>query len=141
MLNITRYPFLKDLVGMTTSSFVQSLRKSFLETGVATVPDFLSKSGLASAIQECQKPDFTTKDCYVTDDDHNAYLLPDSFEFSSSHIRNKKMRTKVSWRMVKERRTAGRRAAVPLSVPSAVPLIVVSSLRLPHAPRLYRLPT
>ena len=96
MLNTKLYPFLVDLTLLHSSTFVKGLRKSFLETGVATVPDFLSTQGLNASVKGCQKADKATKDCYVTDDDHNAYLLPASPDYHSSHIRNKMMRTKVA---------------------------------------------
>mmetsp|Transcript_21844 Transcript_21844/g.45507 ORF Transcript_21844/g.45507 Transcript_21844/m.45507 type:complete len:279 (+) Transcript_21844:32-868(+) len=96
-LNIKLYPALKDLGSLAGSSLVKKLRSSFLETGVATVPNILNPASLGEAVKDCLKADGqTTKDCYVTDDDHNAYLLPPSPDHPSCHIRNKMMRTKVA---------------------------------------------
>ncbi|GMI42123.1 hypothetical protein TrCOL_g1783 [Triparma columacea] len=97
MLNTKLYPFLSDIGALRRSTFVEGLRRSFLETGVATIPEFLSTRGLHEAVTGCQNADNkTTKDCYVTDDDHNAYLLPASPDYPPSHIRNRLMRTKVA---------------------------------------------
>ena len=93
-----KFNALKSIVQSPT--LITSLRTSYLQTGVATIPNFLSPPELKSAINSCKKNTKTTpkktKDCFITNTKHNCYLLPSDSSFPSNHIRNRELETKVA---------------------------------------------
>ena len=104
-INTSRYTWLSALTFESLSSPTSpaikplaSLRDSFLKTGVATLPHFLTPSALSSAVSSCQVPGTTlTRPCFVQDGlTHNAYLLPHEPLLPPDHPRNRQLSTKVA---------------------------------------------
>jgi len=96
-MNVAKYSFLRNLSRKTAPlPVIAAAREEFLHSGVATFPDFLVPSAIKKAVTECEIEKGVTKPCFVTDDTHNAYLLPDDPSFPPTHVRNKRMSTKVA---------------------------------------------
>mmetsp|Transcript_12293 Transcript_12293/g.15324 ORF Transcript_12293/g.15324 Transcript_12293/m.15324 type:complete len:288 (+) Transcript_12293:85-948(+) len=93
-MNYSRYPWLEDLSSSSAREAIATAKQSYIKTGAATFPEFISPSTLSSVINDVTHLE---NDAYTTDDRHTPHQLPiDTTSFPTSSVRNFKMRTQVA---------------------------------------------
>jgi hypothetical protein len=93
-MNFDRYPWLtNDLSLPEALEAIGTARESFIETGAAIFPEFITQDALKSSRDEAVAKAETA---FVTDGVHTAHQLPLDPEFAPHSVRNHQMRTQVA---------------------------------------------
>ena len=86
MVNLGRYP-IDDLARPEAVRLVADSRRSFAESGLCMLPDFIRTEALASLVAETE----SVKDrAYFCESTHNAYLEPDDPAYPPDHPRRRR---------------------------------------------------
>lgn len=93
-MNFDRYPWLlNDLTLPEALEAIGTARKSFIETGAAIFPEFITREALESSRAEAV---VKAETAFVTDGVHTAHQLPLDPALPPNSVRNHHMRTQVA---------------------------------------------
>lgn len=93
-MNVERYPWLQDLDSPQAVTAIRAARESFLSTGAAIFPEFLTSGALQQAAEDARRQE---DGAFTTDDKHTAYLRPPNANLRGTNsVQNFEMRTQVA---------------------------------------------
>lgn len=94
-INVARYPVRADCIEAIgwEAALPPDFADSLAVTGCLVLNEFLTKEVTAEMATEARAK---AADAWVTDHEHTAWQLPPDVSFSSLHVRNQMMRTRVA---------------------------------------------
>ena len=93
-MNFELYPWMRDLESPEARDALETARRTYLEMGAVTLPNFVTHEALQIMAQQARDAEDAA---FTTDSTHTAYLVEADFErFAKESVYNHSMRTQVA---------------------------------------------